>query len=152
MERSEAIRRLREARVGSMATVRPDGSPHVVPFVFALVEDDATLRVFWAVDHKTKSDRELRRVTNLRANPAVEIEVNSYEEDWRRLWWVRASGTGREVSAPDERAAGLTALCAKYAQYAERPPAGPVVVLEIDRVVGWADATTSGPSPHRREG
>jgi PPOX class probable F420-dependent enzyme len=152
MERSEAIRRLREARVGSMATVRPDGSPHVVPFVFALVGDADALRVYWAVDHKAKRDRELQRVANLRANPAVEIEVNGYDDDWRQLWWVRASGTGREVTAPDELAIGTAALCAKYEQYAERPPAGPVVVLQIDRVVGWADATTSGPSSHRREG
>src|SRR5918911_4927121 len=89
-----AISRLREARVGRMATVRPDGTPHVVPFVFALVSlHGGDLRLYWAVDHKPKRPRippgSLRRLENLRVNPAVEVVVDEYDDDWTALWWVR---------------------------------------------------------------
>jgi PPOX class probable F420-dependent enzyme len=143
VEREEAIRRLEEARVGSMATLRPDGTPHVIPFVFALVSEGVALRVYWAVDHKTKRSAELQRLVNLRAHPAVEIEVNGYDDEWRRLWWVRASGSGREVGSQVEREGAIAALCARYAQYRERPPAGPVVAIDIDRVTGWTGTSPS---------
>jgi hypothetical protein len=64
--------------------------------------------------------------------------VDGYEEDWRMLWWVRASGTGRVVDAASrERAAALDALASKYRSYASEPPPGPVVAIDIDRISGW---------------
>jgi len=140
MERGEAIARLRTARVGRLATVTPDGRPHVVPFVFALVEDGRALRVYWAVDRKPKRSSRLRRLENLEANPYAELVVDGYDEDWDRLWWVRASGTGRVVEAARERELALGALGEKYPRYASDPPEGPVVAIEVDRVSGWSAA------------
>jgi PPOX class probable F420-dependent enzyme len=137
MERHEAVRRLREARVGSLATVRPDGRPHVIPFVFALVETEGELRAYWAVDRKPKRSIRLQRLDNIRANPAVELSVDGYDDDWTALWWVRASGTAREVDGPNERDAALRALSAKYPRYASHPPAGPVVAIDVGRIEGW---------------
>jgi PPOX class probable F420-dependent enzyme len=137
MDRDVALTRLRAARVGRLATVTPDARPHVVPFVFALVKHGDRVRAYWAVDRKPKRTDRLRRLRNLEGNPAVEFVVDGYDEDWHDLWWVRASGTGRVVEAPDERVAALEALTAKYPQYANEPPRGPVVAIDVERISWW---------------
>jgi hypothetical protein len=48
---------------------------------------------------------------------------------------VRVHGRAR-VAELDEHAAKL--LAAKYPQYRSRPPAGPLVVIEVERVVDWS--------------
>jgi PPOX class probable F420-dependent enzyme len=90
------------------------------------------------VDDKPKRSREVQRLVNIRAHPAVEIEVNRYDDDWTQLWWVRASGIAREVTSIDERERALAALATKYAPYSAHPPSGPVVAIQVERVAGWA--------------
>jgi PPOX class probable F420-dependent enzyme len=137
MTRNEAIAKIREARVGRLATVRPDGSPHVVPFVFAMGDE---LVAFWAVDEKPKRHRAIQRLENIEANPAVEFVVDGYEEEWSELWWVRVTGRARVASSPEERTRALAALSDKYPQYRAAPPTGPVIAIEVDRVTGWSAA------------
>jgi PPOX class probable F420-dependent enzyme len=144
MDRAEATRRLTASKVGSIATVRPDGSPHVVPFVFAVSETRDGLVIYWCVDDKPKRSRQLQRLVNIRAHPAVEIEVNRYDDDWTQLWWVRASGIAREVTSIDERDGALAALATKYAPYIAHPPSGPVVATQVERVAGWAAGAAGG--------
>lgn len=143
MTRDEAIARIRAARVGRLATVRPDGSPHVVPFVFAIVGDGNALRTYWAVDAKPKKRGTIRRIENIKANPSVEYVVDGYDEDWARLWWVRVTGRARVVSSDDERTTALTALADKYPQYMASPPAGTVISIDVDRVTGWSSIEPS---------
>jgi PPOX class probable F420-dependent enzyme len=138
----DAAKRLEAARVGRLATVTPQGRPHVVPFVFALVRDGRELRIYWAVDRKPKRSGRLRRLENLERNPAAEVLVDSYDEDWSRLWWVRARGNGRIVADADERASALAALAAKYPRYETEPPAGPVVAIDVERVSSWTGSST----------
>jgi PPOX class probable F420-dependent enzyme len=147
MDRGEAIARLRSARVGRLATVTPDHRPHVVPFVFALVERDADVLAYWVVDRKHKRTERLQRLLNLERNSAAEFVVDGYDEDWRELWWVRASGTGRVADAPRERADALEALASKYPRYASEPPPGPVVAIDIDRISGWRAKPGPGDLP-----
>jgi PPOX class probable F420-dependent enzyme len=123
-----------EAPVARLATVGRDGSPHVVPICFVL---DGSM-LYTAVDEKPKRTRRLRRLENIEANPAVEVLIDHYEDDWSRLWWVRLRGTARIVEDP--RAVEL--LAAKYPQYRDRPPAGPVIAIEIEERSEW----TSSPS------
>jgi PPOX class probable F420-dependent enzyme len=123
-----------DARVARLATVGRDGRPHVVPICFVI--DGSTL--YTAVDDKPKRTRRLRRLDNIEANPAVEVVIDHYEDDWSKLWWVRLRGTARIVDDP--RAVEL--LAAKYPQYRERPPAGPVIEVEIEERSEW----TSSPS------
>jgi PPOX class probable F420-dependent enzyme len=123
---------LAAARVGRLATVRPDGRPHVVVCCFA-VEGDL---VWTAVDAKPKRGTRLQRLTNLRANPRASLLVDHYEEDWERLWWVRVDGTAEVLDEGDDRA--LAALTAKYPQYTASPPAGPVIALTIVRMSAWS--------------
>jgi PPOX class probable F420-dependent enzyme len=140
MDRHEALARLREGRVGRLATVTPDGRPHVVPFVFALIEDGEGLRVAWAVDRKLKRNVRIRRLENLSANPLAELVVDGYEEDWTRLWWVRAGGHARILTEGPERERALEALAEKYSAYRDEPPDGPVVVIDVDRISSWSSS------------
>lgn len=143
MDEGEATMRLRAARVGRLATVTPEGSPHVVPLVFVILERDGGLVAYWVVDEKPKRSRRLQRLRNIETNPSVAILVDEYTDDWGRLWWVRADGTGRVVRSRSERVAALDALHGKYQQYAITPPAGPVVAVDIERVTGWAASDAS---------
>jgi PPOX class probable F420-dependent enzyme len=133
----DALERVRAARVGRLATVTPEGRPHVVPFVFALVERGSDVRAYWAVDRKPKRTTDLARIRNLEANPAVEFVVDEYDEDWTTLWWVRCSGSARVVADEDERADALEALREKYSRYGLEPPDGPVIAIDVDRITGW---------------
>jgi PPOX class probable F420-dependent enzyme len=135
MERDSALARLAEARVGRLATVRPDGSPHVVPFVFAMEGDT----LWWAVDRKPKATQHLQRLENIRANPSVEVVVDHYEEDWSKVWWVRAKGDARilEHSDGSARTHALGLLVARYGQYLNEPPEGPVVKVTLSSITGW---------------
>jgi PPOX class probable F420-dependent enzyme len=122
------------ARVARLATAGRDGRPHVVPICFVL--DGETL--YTAVDEKPKRTRRLKRLENIEANPHVEVLIDHYEDDWSKLWWVRLRGTARIVEDP--RAVDL--LVAKYPQYAERRPEGPVIAIDVEERSEW----TSSPS------
>ncbi len=121
--------RLTAARVGRLATVKPDGTPHVVPCCFALDGDT----IFSAVDAKPKSTLALQRLENIRAHPHASLVVDHYEDDWSQLWWVRVDGQARISNAPN----AIELLQAKYPQYAETPPPGAVVAIDITRWRAW---------------
>jgi PPOX class probable F420-dependent enzyme len=133
MDHAEALRRLGEARVGRLATADAEGRPHVVPFVFAL--DEETL--YWAVDEKPKRSKDLKRLANIRENPRAEVVVDSYEEDWTKLWWVRASGRARILDPGGEHDRALSLLAEKYRQYAAATPPGPVVAIDLELITSW---------------
>lgn len=96
--------------------------------------------VVTAVDHKPKATTDLRRLRDIRDNPRVCLLADHYEDDWERLWWVRADGRARIVEGGDERARAVAWLVRKYAQYRERPPAGPAIVIHVERWSGWSYA------------
>jgi len=131
MHRDEqwARERFGQARVARMATVSGDGSPHLVPMTFAL----AGTKLISAVDHKPKETTALRRLDNIAVTPFVSVLVDEYDDDWTRLWWARADGWARVDESYD-----LTPLVERYPQYRERPPDGPVVVIEVDHWSGWS--------------
>ena len=128
---SDQASRWPDARVARLATVDGEGRPHVVPICFAV--DGRTL--YTAVDEKPKRTRELRRLRNIEANPAVEVLIDHYEEDWSRLWWVRLRGRAR-VTGLHERA--LELLQAKYEQYRAAPPAGPLIEVTVEEQAAWS--------------
>jgi PPOX class probable F420-dependent enzyme len=136
MEEDDARRRLAGSRAARMATVSDDGRPHVVPIVFAL--DGDTL--FFAVDAKPKRTTNLTRLKNIAANPAVSVLADHYEDDWTKLWWVRADGTARVVTDDSEASRAIDLLTSRYQQYVTQRPGGPVVAIHIDRLTGWTGA------------
>ena len=121
-------------RVARLATVDPDGRPHVVPIVFALVGET----LYSAVDEKPKSSRTLRRIENARARPDVTVLVDRYDEDWTQLWWVRIRGRARVLDEGDEAAAALEALTAKYPRYRDEPPGLPVLAIDGEEWRTWS--------------
>jgi PPOX class probable F420-dependent enzyme len=131
--------RFAEARVAHLATVRPDGAPHLVPIVFAL-EDD---RVYTAIDDKPKRTRELQRLANMVADPRVSVLVDSYDEDWSRLWWVRVDGRAgildEGAEHEQEREHALDLLAAKYEAYRRTRPSESVVRITISRWTAWPE-------------
>jgi PPOX class probable F420-dependent enzyme len=131
--------RLFAARVAYLASTGSDQHPHVVPITCAL--DDDTLGV--AIDQKPKSTTDLRRLRNIAQNPRVAILCDHYSDDWRELWWVRADGVARLVTAGPERSSWVSLLTAKYPQYRDDPPLGPVIVVDVDTWVGWSFGPTA---------
>lgn len=126
--------RVRQARVARLATVRPDGTPHLIPITFALDGDT----VVTAVDGKPKRTAALQRLENIAANPAVTLLVDHYDDDWSRLWWVRLDGVAEVLRDEPERTAALEPLVAKYPQYESSPPSGPVIRVAVHRWATWS--------------
>jgi PPOX class probable F420-dependent enzyme len=125
--------RVTRERVARLATTDPDGRPHLVPIVFALLGDT----LYTAVDEKPKRSRTLRRIENARERPEVTVLVDHYEDDWTQLWWVRLRGRARVLDGGDEAGRALVALTAKYEQYRETPPGPPVLAVDIVDWRGW---------------
>ena len=134
MQTADLRRRFTSGPVARLATVRPDGGPHVVPMVFALVGDT----VYSAVDAKPKRSRDLQRLANVRADPRCALLVDHYDDDWGQLWWVRADGRGQVVDEPSAAHAGIQALVRRFPQYRDDPPTGPLLVVTVERWSGWA--------------
>lgn len=128
---AEARARFAAARVARLATADAAGVPHLVPVTFAL-DGDA---VVFAVDHKPKRSTDLKRLRNIAVNPSVCFLADGYDEDWSHLWWVRADGIARIL---DTAPGAIEALQAKYAQYRQHPPQGPVVRTEVTRWRSWS--------------
>jgi PPOX class probable F420-dependent enzyme len=127
-----SLDRFAQARVARLATAGADGRPHLVPVTFAVRGDLVVI----AVDHKPKTTTNLRRLRNIRENDQVSMLVDHYDEDWGRLWWVRVDGTAT-VLTDAEKDEPVEWLKAKYAQYRERPPQGPVIKIRVFTVVDW---------------
>ena len=125
---------LATAPVGRLATVDAAGTVHLVPICFAVVGD----RLVSAVDHKPKRHTRLQRLADMAATGRASVLVDHYDDDWAQLWWIRISGAAAEEPAASALdGAGRAALVAKYRQYRERPPLGPLWSLALDSVGWW---------------
>ena len=130
--------RVASARVGRLATIRPDGSPRLVPITFVVVDG----LVCSAVETvKPKTSTRLARLDDVRRDPRVAILVDRYDEDWERLWWVRIDGA---AAIREEFPAAVTALRAKYPRYATAELDGPVLAVTPSAWTGWS-ATAASP-------
>ena len=134
MRPAEARRLFEAARVARLATTSASGEPHIVPFTFAVDGD----LIYSAVDAKPKSTTNLRRLRNIAANPNVTALVDHYEDDWSKLWWVRADGLARVIEDADGMARPLRLLAGRYPQYVASPPGGPVILIQVHRWTGWS--------------
>ena len=144
LEPAAARAAFRSAEVARLATVGPDGHPHLVPIVFVLADPDV---LYTAVDDKPKTTTALRRLANIAANPRVCVLADHYEADWNRLWWVRADGLGR-VHDPGSAEAGRARvlLADRYHAHNHAPPRGPVIAVRIERWAGWSFGDLSSDS------
>jgi PPOX class probable F420-dependent enzyme len=128
----EARERFADARVARLATADAGGRPHIVPIVFALASD----RIYSAVDQKPKRTTALRRLANVAANPNVSLLVDDYDDDWDRLWWVRADGRATVLDPPSDEVHHAVALLLD--RYPQQRAAGPVLAVDVERWSGWS--------------
>lgn len=120
-----------------LATAGADAVPHLVPVVFAVPENRSDI-LYTAIDAKPKTTLRLRRLVNIENNPAVSLMVDHYDDDWSKLWWVRADGVASIHHSGVEMATGYALLRAKYAQYERVELDGPVITVEIRRWSSWS--------------
>jgi PPOX class probable F420-dependent enzyme len=121
------------ARVARLATAGDDGHPHIVPIVFALQGN----RIYSAVDQKPKSTQSLKRLANIAANPRVAVLADHYEEDWAKLWWVRADGRAR-ILDPDRDEEAQAAVGLLRDRYPQQRVTGAVLAVDVERWSGWS--------------
>lgn len=137
MTEEEAWERVAGARHAVLGTLHGERGVDLVPVVYAVADDHT---VFIPIDVvKPKTTTRLQRVENIRLDPRCTLLVESYDDDWSRLWWVRINGEGREASLDDlQRFASL--LADRYEQYLDPVViAGGIVVTPVD-IAGWAAA------------
>jgi PPOX class probable F420-dependent enzyme len=121
--------------VARLATAGADGDPHLVPVVFALVED----LLYIVIDEKPKSTLRLRRLRNIADNPRAAFLVDVYSDDWSRLRWIMLRGPAEVIAAGPEQARAVSALRARYPQYQSMAlDDRPVIRLSIERVTSWS--------------
>ncbi len=124
-------RLIAEARVGHLGLVDDRDRPRVLPVTFAL-HDGA---LWSAIDAKPKR-REPARLRYLARRPEASLTVDRYQDDWSALAWVQVLGSVEILDAANADEP-LAALAAKYPQYRDAPPPGPVLRLEPHRAVWW---------------
>ncbi len=135
----EARARFAALPVVRLGTADAQGRPHVVVVTFAVDGDT----VYTAVDQKPKSSHNLKRLRNVAENPRVTMLADHYSDDWDELWWVRADGRAAILDDQPRMAGPLGLLADRYWQYREAPPAGPVLVVTVERWSGWAATAKS---------
>ena len=118
-------------RVGYLATVYADGTPHVVPISFVLDLD----RLVFASDSATQ------KIHNLKGFPRVAVAFDEYHEDWSLLKQVVVHGRAMILDRGFEFERDRQLLYDAFPQYEGESPIieGDSVVVEIavDRVTSW---------------
>jgi PPOX class probable F420-dependent enzyme len=107
----------------------------VLPVTFVFAEG----AVWSVIDEKPKRSPLPARVRWLERRPEAALCVDLYDDDWSRLAWVQILGRV-EVLELDSEPAAAEALRAKYRQYSERTPPGPLLRLSVDRALCWRAA------------
>jgi PPOX class probable F420-dependent enzyme len=133
---------LKKARVGRLATVDRKNAIHLVPIVFANLGD----RIYFVVDRKKKSGKELKRIRNISETGKAALLIDHYSENWKTLTSLLIQCAGR-VLAPGsdsiEKRRAAKKLKEKYSQYSrgdyfpEELDKAIFVRLEPERAVFW---------------
>jgi len=116
-----ALEFLVERHLATMTTLRPDGSPHVVPVGFTFEAATGLVRVI--------TSGTSRKVANVRRGSRVVVA----QVDGRR--WLALEGDGRVLDGPDEVADAEERYGRRYRTPRENP-ARVVVAFTADRVLG----------------
>ena len=120
---------LDSARVAHLGLLDEEDLPRVLAVTFVVWEG-----ALWsAIDRKPKRTPEPARVRRLRRRPDAALLVDRYDDDWTRLAWVELRGpVSIEPLGP-----ALEALAAKYPQYVDERPQGPLLRLVPRRFTTW---------------
>ncbi len=131
-----ALRFLRQARLGHLATSTRKGVPHVIPVCFAF--DGKTFYSSLDLKLKRTDPKHLRRVLNVTENPHVSIVVDRYSEDWGKLRFVLVHGYASVISKGREYRRGISLLRKKYRQYhVMRIEERPMIKIRPTKFITW---------------
>ena len=134
------------ARTATLATIRPDGRPRLVPICHAFGPDDPFGRAVLdsPLDEKPKAVADplsLARVRDILARPQATLLLERWSEDWDRLGWVRLEAEVAVLGVGDPgHLEAVSALRARYPQYrTQRLEDRPILRFTIERVTTWGD-------------
>ena len=84
------LKLLRPAKVAHLATADSNLQPYITPVVFVIENN----KIYIPLDHKPKTVpiNQLKRVKNIQKNPKVAFQIDNYEDDWQRLWFIMLMG------------------------------------------------------------
>jgi PPOX class probable F420-dependent enzyme len=120
---AEALAFLAERHLASLTTLRPDGTPHVVPVGFAFDPADGVARIItWAASRKARNLVDGGR--------AVVCQVDGGR-------WLSLEGPATVTGDPDRVAAAVAGYAARYRQPSERADRV-AIEIAVDRVLGRA--------------
>jgi len=97
-------------RVCRVATVSPRHVPHIVPVCHVVVNG----KLYFA------SEKDARKVRNLRTNPRIAVTVDLYSDDWAQLKGVLIQGTAKLIEKGPRFRGIRKRLYAKYPQYPQQ--------------------------------
>jgi PPOX class probable F420-dependent enzyme len=121
----EALAFLAEYHLASLTTLRPDGSPHVVPVGFSYDPEAQLVRVItWA---------DSRKARNVAARPGGRAAVS--QVDGGR--WLTLEGEATVTDDPDRVAAAVAGYAGRYRQPSEREDRV-AIEIAVDRIMGRA--------------
>jgi F420H(2)-dependent biliverdin reductase len=115
----------RERHLATLTTLRPDGSPHVVPVGFTWDADDQLVRIITFAPS--------RKVRNLRAAPGARAVV--CQVDGGR--WLSFEGPASVTDDPARVAEAVRRYADRYRQPGERADRV-AIEIAVDRVLGRA--------------
>lgn len=116
---------LEEYHIASLTTLRPDGSPHVVPVGFSFDRNEQLVRIITFNDS--------RKARNVEATPGGRAVV--CQVDGGR--WLSLEGTAEVTNDPERVAEAVARYSARYRPVEEQE--GRVAIeLRVDRIIGRA--------------
>ncbi len=126
------------SRVARLASVDPSGKAHLIPVCYVYRGGC----FYTPIDKKPKTvdARDLKRVRNISGNPNVSLLIDTYYEDWSRLYYLIIRGKAEIIGSGREYEDVLHGLCAKYDQYKKMRlgEAGlPVIKISPERINAW---------------
>ncbi len=118
-------------RVCRVATVSKAGIPHLVPVCHVLSDG----KIYFG------SEKDARKVLNLRANLRVTVTVDCYSDDWATLKGIMVQGTAKLIEKGPQFRKIRTLLYKKYPQYPDEAALeeSDSVIVEVTptRVFSW---------------
>ncbi|WP_018547813.1 pyridoxamine 5'-phosphate oxidase family protein [Streptomyces sp. LaPpAH-108] len=118
----------RERHLSTLTTLRPDGTPHVVPVGVTYDPATALARVI--------TDAATAKAAHIRASGSAGARVALCQVDGRR--WATLEGTAHVVTDPARVADAVHRYAERYGRVPRENPTRVVLEITVDRMLGHA--------------